>query len=101
MLQSLGRKAGLFPLYIQCRAREDAEEIQRIHEPLLGLYTAVQDVKSLAREIHRHLDCANIMRDINLWYVVLNGRSFRGLLYSAESVLFLLHDELCANLVLQ
>lgn len=85
---SRGRNVPLFPLYIQCRSREDVREVENIYKPLLDLHSVYPDRKQLAHEIYHTLDCSAVMSDIRNWYTVLNGRSFRGILYSTEYVLF-------------
>jgi len=89
VLQNRGKGLPLLPLYIQCRSCEDAEEVVQLYHPLLKLYTARPYGKELARSIHTSLDCSNIMDGV-IWYVLLNGRSFRGLLFSVAYVLFIL-----------
>jgi len=89
VLQSRGKGLPLLPLYIQCRSREDTEEIIQLYVPLLELYTTNPHGKELARSIHTSLNCSNIMDGVT-WYVLLNGRSFRGLLFLVEYVLFIL-----------
>ena len=84
-----GKKAPLFPLYVQCRSRKDVEDVQKIHRPLLNLYTGYSGDKEIARAIHRHLDCSSVMSNITMWYCLLNGRNFRGILSSERYVLFL------------
>jgi len=89
VLQSRGKGLPLLPLYIQCRSREDAEEIIQLYDPLLELYATHSHGKELAHSIHTSLNCSHIMGGV-IWYVLLNGRSFRGLLFSVEYVLFIL-----------
>lgn len=86
VLQTLGKGAGLFPLYVQCRSRRDAEDIQRIHKPLVELFNRFSDAKQLARAIHHALDCSTIMSSVTEWYALLNGCSFRGILNSSVCV---------------
>lgn len=97
VLQNLGGKhAPLFPLYIQCRSSKDAEEVLQLHEPLLELYASHPDRMELARAIYRTLECPNILSGV-AWYVLLNGRSFRGLLFSTTYVISILYSVLIIN----
>ena len=84
ILQNQGKDASLFPLYIQCRSLEDAEEVEKIFQPLLKLYAMSSSGKQLAHAIYCSLNCSAIMSDVDMWYVLLNGRSFRGILHSAR-----------------
>lgn len=52
----------------------------------MKLCAASQDPKKLARAIYHTLDCSNIMRDVSTWFSLLNGRSFRGIIFSTELV---------------
>jgi hypothetical protein len=74
------------PLYIQCLSLEDVDEIRKIHKPLLKLCTEFPDDQRLARAIYRTLECLDIMSDIQEFHALLNGRSFRGIIFSAEFV---------------
>ncbi|KAF9789734.1 hypothetical protein BJ322DRAFT_1105594 [Thelephora terrestris] len=77
-----GRESPLFPLYIQCRSQEDAMGVRNIHRPLVALYNAFADEVELARAIHHSLNCSSIMSDVSVWFIMLNGLSFRGILIS-------------------
>ena len=101
VLQAQGKSADLFPLYVQCHLHKDAEDVRVIHEPLLRLYNSHPDCMELAQAIHRSLNCSAIMSSTSPWFVLLNGRSFRGIIQVARSVpppLYSLHCELYANL---
>lgn len=89
MLQALGKTAELFPLYIQCHSLEEAEEIRRIHEPILKLSTVCSGDERLAYRIHTSLGHLRVMSNSSIWFPILNGRSFRGILHSATYVPFL------------
>lgn len=84
VIQARGKKMDLFPLYIQCRSRKDAEDVCRIHEPLVKLYNSCSNATELARTIYHSVDCSGIMRSVKLWYVLFNGRSFRGIIQVAR-----------------
>ena len=87
MLQTLGKNANLFPLYIQTHSHKDVEGVRNIHEPLLKLCAKFSDSEQLARAIHHTINCSGITNN-GQWYVLLNGRSFRGILCSPRCVLF-------------
>jgi len=84
VIQARGKKMDLFPLYIQCRSHKDAEDVCKIHKPLVKLYNSCSDVMELARAIYHSVDFSGIMCSVNLWYVLFNGRSFRGIIQVAR-----------------
>ena len=90
----------LFPLYIQCPTHKDSEDVLKIHDSLLKLYETYSGGIPLAHAIYRSLNCSTIMGEVSPWYVLLNGRSFRGILYSTRFVLlyFIAIDVLIYNL---
>ena len=54
---------------------------------------AYSEGKELACAVHRALDCTTVMSDVRMWYVLLHGRSFRGIISDAAYVLPLIHGD--------
>ena len=90
-----GRNAPLFPLYIQCHSRRDAQEVQNLYEPFMNLYNTASDEVDLAHAIYHSLDCSSVMTNVHVWYALLNGRTFRGILLSSRYVTLLLYSSSC------
>lgn len=98
VLQTRGKGASLFPLYIQCRSDKDAKDVCEIHEQLSRLYASYSDSIELAGAIHRFLNCSTIMSSVDSWFVLLNGRNFRGIIQVERSVPPLFHRRPLTNL---
>lgn len=67
---------------MECRNFADAEVIFALHEIIQPLFDAYEDREALAREVAAIPGLAGILEDVSPFWVILNGRSFKGILLS-------------------
>ena len=81
-VQRRGKRSPPFPVHIECRNLGDASVVFALHEAIQPLFEAYEDKEILAREVAAIPGLAGILEEVSPFWVILNGRTFKGILLS-------------------
>ncbi|KAF9788757.1 hypothetical protein BJ322DRAFT_1106722 [Thelephora terrestris] len=79
----IGRKSPPFPVYVQCTSIRQGHEVASFDMELERLRAARPTPKRLASLLYVSPQLPDAMTEPDLWFAILNGVSFKGILLSA------------------